>query len=114
MRAVSTLTRAYGAASPATKRERRVISGAERYIPTWTLVSPGLMHKMVVGAVDRRTGGSEMPEVSRNRRAATITDRESEQSQEPAGLGEVGLRKVGPDRTDRSGSWSISREYSQE
>jgi hypothetical protein len=56
-----------------------------------------------------------MPEVSRNRRAATITDRESEQSQEPAGIGEVGLRKVGPDRTYRtyrSGSWSISREYS--
>jgi hypothetical protein len=70
------------------------------------------MHKMVVGAVDRRTQGSEMPGVSRNRRAARLTDRESEQSQEPVGLGgEVGLRKVGPDRTNRSGSWSISREY---
>jgi hypothetical protein len=69
------------------------------------------MHKMVVGAVDRRSQGSEMPKVSRNRRAATNPGRESEQSQEPAGLGEVGLRKVGPDRANRSGPWSISREY---
>ena len=52
-----------------------------------------------------------MPKVSRNRHTTTNPGRESEQSQEPAGLGEVGLRKVGPDRANRRGPWNISREY---
>jgi hypothetical protein len=63
--------------------------------------SLGLMHKTVVGAVDRRTGGGKMPEVSSYRRAATNPGRKFEQSQE-AQKRSLNCARGNPDRAMRS------------
>jgi hypothetical protein len=56
-----TLTRSFGAASPATKRERRIISGAERDILTWARQIPGRFPKKTSNRDPTSTQGKLLP-----------------------------------------------------